>query len=58
MVGTLGRDALRGLPLVVAGSRVAELVRTLGFRQPPWLAADATDESMLEALKDWWRGRQ
>lgn len=58
MVGTLGRDALQGLPLVVAGPRVAALARSLGFLHPPWTAADATDESMLRALKDWWRGRQ
>ena len=55
MVGKLGRQWLRKTPLVVASERMVPLARELGFRLPPVVAEDATDEAMAAALRAWRR---
>lgn len=44
---------LRRLPLVVVSERTAELARALGFLQPARIAAQASDEGLVEALAHW-----
>jgi uroporphyrinogen-III synthase len=53
MVGKLGREWLRRTQLVVVSVRAAELARELGFKHPPVVAHEASDESLLEALVRW-----
>ena len=51
MAGVAGQPMLCELPLLVAGPRQRELAQRLGFRQIPVMAANATDEAMVTALK-------
>ncbi|WJW75594.1 uroporphyrinogen-III synthase [Thiohalobacter sp. IOR34] len=52
MLGENGQTLLRRTALIVPSRRVAEAAAGLGL-PPPWVAADATDEAMLAALREW-----
>lgn len=56
MVGKLGQQWLRNTPLVVVSERGAALARELGFKHPP-IVTEASDESLVEAIKAWRLGR-
>jgi uroporphyrinogen-III synthase len=56
MVGKLGQQWLRSSQLVVISERTAELAKELGFKHPPILAEEASDEAIIEAIRRW-RGR-
>lgn len=53
MLGESGAALLRATPLVVVSPRLVPLTGQLGFRQAPVVAANATDEAVLEALRNW-----
>ena len=57
MVGKLGQMWLRSTPLIVGGERMQETAHELGFKVEPVVAADPSDEAMMEALLDWARNR-
>jgi uroporphyrinogen-III synthase len=57
MVGKLGQMWLRKTPLVVGSERIAAAVADLGFKTPPVVAGDPSDEAMLDALLKWARNR-
>lgn len=48
-----GGEWLRQLPLLLVGERNIALAATLGFKQPPRLAAGAGDAALLAALEAW-----
>lgn len=50
MAGEAVRGRLLALPLVVGSARIADTARQQGFIEPPTVAADPGDESMLAAL--------
>lgn len=50
MAGTDGQPLLQQLPLVIPGSRQADLAARLGFRQGAVLAGHASDAAMLSAV--------
>jgi uroporphyrinogen-III synthase len=45
---------LKQIPLIVISQQMANLARELGFVKPPYIAANATDTALLEALKIWY----
>ncbi len=47
------RERLRRLPIVVVGVRQAEACRAFGWSREPVIARDASDETILAALKAW-----
>lgn len=53
MVGKLGQMWLRRTPLLVGSERMLVTAEELGFKQPPEVAADPSDEAMFEALLRW-----
>ncbi|HHJ17004.1 MAG TPA: uroporphyrinogen-III synthase [Gammaproteobacteria bacterium] len=53
MLGAAGQSLLRATPLLVVSERMLPRVRALGFEQPPLLAANATDQAVLDALLAW-----
>ncbi|MCG5494198.1 MULTISPECIES: uroporphyrinogen-III synthase [Ectothiorhodospira] len=53
MVGKVGQFWLRGTPLVVGCERMLDTAREMGFKQTPVVAADPSDEAMLEAVQKW-----
>ena len=53
MLGPDGQSLLRATPLLVVSERMLPRVRALGFEQPPLLAANATDQAVLDALLAW-----
>lgn len=53
MVGVAARDWLLDMPLLVVSERSAALARELGFRQPPLVAASASEPSIVETLARW-----
>lgn len=57
MLDEEGGRLLRGTPLLVVTERMSPLVEQLGFRQSAVLAANATDEAVLDALLGWQAGR-
>ena len=57
MVGKLGQMWLRNTTLIVGGESMAETARELGFKVDPVVAADPSDEAMMEALLNWARNR-
>jgi len=57
MVGKLGQMWLRKTPLVVGSQRMREAAEEMGFKQAPVVAADPTDEAMMEAVLEWARER-
>lgn len=58
MVGKLGQFWLRNTALVVGSERMVETVTALGFKQPPVVADDPSDEAMLAALITWQQQRE
>ena len=44
---------LRGLPLILGSDRMLETARLLGFKAPPVVAKNPSDEAMLQALLGW-----
>jgi uroporphyrinogen-III synthase len=57
MLGPAGQPWLARTPVIVVSTRMAEVCRELGFKTEPWVAAQASDETILEAIKTW-RGTQ
>ncbi|HHO67544.1 MAG TPA: uroporphyrinogen-III synthase [Gammaproteobacteria bacterium] len=57
MAGEAGRDWLPGVQLVVASDRMTGLARELGFEKRPVVAANATNEAIVDALLAWRRSR-
>ncbi len=53
MAGDQLRPWLLNLPLVVISERVATAAQTLGFRHPPTVAPEASDEGLVAALLCW-----
>lgn len=56
LVGKLGQQWLRRVPLVVMSERTAELARQLGFRGEVLVAEEASDPGLLSALVRWRTG--
>ena len=50
MAGASGQPQLRGLPLVVASERQAQLAKELGFEQAAVVAENAGDAALVEAV--------
>jgi uroporphyrinogen-III synthase len=57
MAGTAGEAVLLRTPIVVVSRRLGVVCSELGFRQPPSVAANASDEAIVEEIKAW-RGSQ
>ena len=57
MLGPTGQPRLARTPVIVVSARMAEVCRELGFKTEPLVAAKASDEAILEAIKTW-RGTQ
>ena len=57
MLGPAGQQRLARTPVIVVGTRMAEVCRELGFKTEPWVAAQASDEAILDVIKTW-RGTQ
>ncbi|QKT03695.1 uroporphyrinogen-III synthase [Ectothiorhodospiraceae bacterium 2226] len=57
MVGKLGQHWLRKTPLVVVHERMAQLAEELGFKEPPVVAAEASDAAIVEAIRQWHKKR-
>lgn len=55
MVGKLAQHWLRKTQLVVVNERLVDLARQLGFKLEPVVAAEASDEALVEAIKQWHR---
>lgn len=53
MLGPAGQQWLIRTPIVVVSERMAEVCRELGFKTEPRIAAPASDEAILEAIKAW-----
>jgi len=53
MLGKNGPPWLLQIPLVVVSQRQAQLCRELGFKTAPQIAAQASDEAILQAIKAW-----
>lgn len=53
MLGKLGAHWLVKTPVVVATERIAAACRELGFKHPPFVAAQASDEALFAALVAW-----
>lgn len=57
MLGPAGQPWLARTPVVVVSTRMAGVCRELGFTTEPLIAAQASDEAILEAIQAW-RGTQ
>lgn len=53
LVGKLGQQWLIKTPTVVISERMAEVCRELGYKSPPLVADEASDEGILRALETW-----
>ncbi|MHB8534930.1 MAG: uroporphyrinogen-III synthase [Sulfuricaulis sp.] len=53
MLGPAGQPWLLRTPLVTVSRRIAEVCRELGFKTKARIAAPASDESILDAIKTW-----
>lgn len=53
MLGKAGQQWLVRTPVIVVSGRMAEVCRELGFKTEPRVAAQASDEAILEAVKTW-----
>ena len=51
MLGPEGRTELLATPLIVVSPRAAQLARDLGFNKPAIVTAEASDQAILEALR-------
>ena len=49
MLGPAGQPWLARTPVIVVSTRMAEVCRELGFKTEPLVAAQASDEAILEA---------
>jgi len=56
MAGPQGQDLLRGMQLLVPGPRQVACAEQLGFRLPPIVAENASDEAVLAALRQRFAG--
>ncbi len=56
MVGKLAQHWLRRTQLVVISERLVPLAGELGFKQPPLVAREASDEAVVEAIREWRAG--
>ena len=52
------RARLLATPLLVISQRIGETARALGFTQPPVVSGQASDEGIVEAIRDWWAGNK
>jgi uroporphyrinogen-III synthase len=53
MLGPAGQPWLARTPVIVVSPRMAGVCRELGFKTEPLVAAQASDEAILEAIKTW-----
>ncbi|HSD97879.1 MAG TPA: uroporphyrinogen-III synthase [Sulfuricaulis sp.] len=53
MLGPAGQPWLARTPVIVVSRRMAEVCRELGVKTEPLVAAQASDEAILEAIKTW-----
>ena len=53
MLDKEGQALLRKTPLLVVSDRMLPVAERLGFTQQPLLAANATDDAVIEALRGW-----
>ncbi len=53
LVGKLGQQWLVKTPIVVVSGRMAETCRELGFKTEAMVAAQASDEAIVETIKAW-----
>ncbi len=53
MLGKAGQQWLIRTPLVTVSERMTEVCRELGFKAEPQIAAQASDEAVVEAIKAW-----
>ena len=53
MLDDEGKALLRDTPLLVVSERMLPVAGRMGFRSPPVLAANATDDAVLDALCAW-----
>jgi len=53
MLDDEGKALLRDTPLLVVSERMLPVAERMGFSQPPQLAANATDDAVLDALCRW-----
>jgi len=53
MLGPTGQPRLAQTPVIVISRRMAEVCRELGLKTEPIIAAQASDEAILEAIKTW-----
>ena len=53
LVGKLGQQWLVKTPIVVVSERTAAACRELGFKTKPLVAAQASDEAIVETIKTW-----
>lgn len=51
------RRRLLATTLVVISHRIGDTARALGFTRPPIVARQASDEAIVEAISDWWIGK-
>ncbi len=55
MLGDTGNSLLTATPLLVVSERMLALAEKLGFKHPPLVAENATDEALVKALLAWKR---
>lgn len=53
MLGPAGQPWLARTPVIVVSRRMAEVCHELGLKTEPIIAAQASDEAILEAIKTW-----
>lgn len=53
LVGKLGQHWLVKTPIVVISERMAATCRELGFKTEPMVAPQASDEAIVETIKEW-----
>jgi uroporphyrinogen-III synthase len=53
MLGPAGQPWLARTPVIVVGTRMAEVCRELGFKTDPLVASQASDEAILEVIRTW-----
>ncbi len=53
ILGEAGARLLTATPLLVVSERMVTVAEQMGFRSPPIVAANATDDAVLDALLSW-----